>query len=232
MPSPLRKAFFITGTDTDVGKTFACLALLAAARRAGLSTVALKPLAAGARETAEGLRNDDALALQAAATRQLLYEEVNPVCFAPAIAPHIAARQAGRSVSAARLAGFCRAVLAQRAELTLIEGAGGWCVPLNERELLSQLPRELKLPVILVVGLRLGCLNHALLTARAIVADGLQLAGWIANDLGPELPCRAENLDTLRRLLPAPLLAELPWVPDADPGVCAPAIDLEALLSP
>ncbi|HHX82361.1 MAG TPA: dethiobiotin synthase, partial [Pseudomonadaceae bacterium] len=172
--------YFITGTDTDCGKTLVACALLRAAARAGYSTIGMKPVAAGATPGPDGLRNDDALRLQRAATLALPYEQVNPVCLSEAVSPHLAAAQAGTRIQVQRLAGFCQGVLMKRADLTLIEGAGGWRVPLNDREFLSDLPKGLQLPVILVVGLRLGCLNHALLSAEAIVRDGLQLAAWVS----------------------------------------------------
>ena len=220
-----RAAYFVTGTDTDAGKTFVSCGILQAAARAGLSTAAIKPLAAGAEETPDGLRNGDALALQRCSTLPLSYGQVNPVCFPEPIAPHIAAQRAGRRLSAQRLAGFCRGVLMQGADLTLVEGAGGWKVPLSDRELLSQLARELDLPVILVVGMRLGCLNHALLTAQAILADRLPLAGWIANRVDPGMDCYEENRDTLEALLPGPLLAEIPHYAEQGSD-CADAIDI------
>jgi dethiobiotin synthetase len=206
-----RKTFFITGTDTDAGKTFVACALLHAARDAGLTTAAIKPIAAGAALTEQGLRNADALLLQSASTMQLSYEQVNPVCFPQAIAPHLAAKMNDRRVKVERLAGFCQGVLLKRATLTIIEGAGGWRVPLNEREFLSDLVKQLNVPVIMVVAMRLGCLNHAVLTAEAIVRDGLQLAGWVANRIDPHMQCYEENRDTLRSLLHAPLLAEIPF---------------------
>jgi dethiobiotin synthetase len=212
-----RKTFFITGTDTDAGKTLVACALLKAASAAGLTTVAIKPIAAGADVTEAGLRNADALALQTASTVQMPYEQVNPVCFQQAIAPHIAAQMYDKRVKVERLAGYCQGVLLKRADLTIIEGAGGWRVPLNEREFLSDLVKQLNVPVILVVAMRLGCLNHALLAAEAIARDGLQLAGWVANCIDPHMPCYAENRDTLQALLDAPLLAEIPFfaaVPD------------------
>src|SRR5688572_13768415 len=206
-----RKTFFITGTDTDAGKTFVACALLKAASAAGLTTVAIKPIAAGATATEEGLRNADALLLQSASTIQLPYEQVNPVCFPQAIAPHLAAKINDKRVKVERLAGFCQGVMLKRADLTIIEGAGGWRVPLNEREFLSDLVKQLNVPVILVVAMRLGCLNHAMLTAEAIVRDGLQFSGWMANRIDPHMQCYEENRDTLRSWLPAPLLAEIPF---------------------
>ncbi len=220
--------FFVTGTDTEVGKTAVSCAVLHAARAAGLTTAAVKPVAAGC--DADG-RNDDALALQAAMTLALPYAQVNPVALQPAIAPHIAAAQAGRSLSADRLAGLCRGVMHSAADLVLIEGAGGWRVPLGPRETLADVAIALGVDVIMVVAMRLGCINHALLTAEAIRADGLRLAGWVANQPGAAMACHAENLDTLQRLLPAPLLGELPFITPFDAALAAQYIDLSKLLS-
>ncbi len=223
-------AFFVTGTDTDAGKTVVSAGLLAAANARGLSTAAIKPVAAGCERTADGLRNADALLLQRTASVALDYDEVNPVAFEPAIAPHIAAAQAGRRLVINQLAGLCRGVLMQRADLTLLEGAGGWRVPLGSQTFLSELPRELGLPVILVVGMRLGCLNHALLTAEAIARDGLRLAGWVANRVDPDMSCYAENVATLRALFHAPCLGEVPNLPDPQPELVATYIDPAPLL--
>ncbi len=213
----IRRSFFVTGTDTDVGKTLVCCALLRAAAKAGFSTVGIKPLAAGAEDSGQGLRNRDALQLQAASTLALPYEQINPVCLEEAVAPHIAAALARRRVQAERLAGFCQGSLALRANLTLVEGAGGWRVPISGREFLSDLAKQLGLPVILVVDMRLGCLNHALLTAEAIVRDGLELAGWVANSRAPQMPYYQQNRDTLLHALDIPLLAEIP--PLASPAL-------------
>ncbi len=225
----MAKAFFITGTDTDVGKTYVATALLAAANKQGLSTAALKPVAAGCEDSGQGLRNDDALALQAEASLELAYEQINPVALAPAIAPHIAAQQAGKNITVSRLAGFCRGVTMKRADLTLVEGAGGWRVPLNPRETLADLARELRLPVVLVVAMRLGCINHALLTAEAIERDGLTLAGWVANSCAEPMVCEDENLQSLERLLRAPCLGRLPYDTEATPAEAAAGLDLTPL---
>ena len=218
--------FFVTGTDTEVGKTAVSCALLHAAAAAGLSTAAVKPVAAGC--DAEG-HNDDALALQAAMSLALPYAQVNPVALQPAIAPHIAAAQAGRSLSADRLAGLCRGVMHSGADLVLVEGAGGWRVPLGPRETLADVAIALGVDVIMVVAMRLGCINHALLTAEAIRADGLRLAGWVANQPGPAMICHAENLDTLQRLLPAPLLGEVPLISPFSAKEASQHIDISKL---
>ena len=202
-PLPVLKGvFFITGTDTEVGKTWVSCRLLERAREAGLSCYGLKPIAAGCEETADGLRNEDALNLMAASSLTLPYELVNPVALKAAIAPHIAARQEGRRISLSQLAGYVRGALSSHpADLVLVEGAGGWRVPLNDREMLSALAVELNLPVIQVVGMKLGCISHALLTAEAIQADGLRYTGTVANCFG-DMDVREENLITLRQHLP------------------------------
>lgn len=211
----MAKAFFVTGTDTGVGKTTVSCALLAAAKANGLSTLAVKPVAAGCEQTPEGLRNEDALALMAVMTESLCYDEVNPVALSAALSPHLAAQLAGRKLSIQQLAGFCRGTLSRRAGLALVEGAGGWRVPVSEREQLSALPRELRLPVVLVVGLRLGCLNHTILTVEAILRDGLRLAGWVGNIVDPGMEAVDENVATLKSMIAAPCLGVLPWQPGA-----------------
>ncbi|MCB1700580.1 MAG: dethiobiotin synthase [Pseudomonadales bacterium] len=224
----MSKSWFVTGTDTGVGKTAVSCALLAAARRAGLRTAAIKPVAAGCDEANH---NDDALQLMDWMTESLDYEQVNPVALRAAIAPHIAAQREGRSLQASRLAGLCRGVMLGGAQFVLIEGAGGWRVPINGRETLADLAIQLQVGVILVVGMRLGCINHALLSAEAIARDGLQLAGWVANQPGEVMPCYGENLETLQRLLPAPLLGEIPAMSPFDADLASETLSLEALLS-
>ncbi len=198
----LKGVFFITGTDTEVGKTWVSCRLLERAREAGLSCYGLKPVAAGCEDTEEGLRNEDAVNLMAASSVQLPYDVVNPVALKAAIAPHIAAQQEGRRITLAQLAGYVRgAISSHPADLILVEGAGGWRVPLNDREMLAGLAAELSLPVIQVVGMKLGCINHAILTAEAIQADGLRYTGTVANCFG-DMHVREENLLTLRQHLP------------------------------
>lgn len=225
------RLFFVTGTDTDVGKTYAACALLAAARVRGLATAALKPVASGCARTPAGLRNDDAQRLLAQTTADQGYAEVNPVALEPAIAPHIAAAQAGLTLSLAALLPAVHALKRAPAEFALIEGAGGWLTPLNETETLAELAVAARIPVILVVGLRLGALNHALLTAQAIRAAGLPLAGWIGNCLSPEMPYLDENLAYLREHLGAPLLGVLPYAPTAEAEQACAHLDLTALLA-
>jgi dethiobiotin synthetase len=212
----LPKTYFITGTDTNAGKTFAMCCLLQAAKKRGLSTAAVKPIAAGGILTSEGLKNEDALQLQKNSTLALSYKEINPLCLEHAIAPHIAAMHEQVSVKASELAEYCSRVIDKKADLTLIEGAGGWMVPLNQQEFISDTVKALNVPVILIVGMKLGCLNHALLTVKALQEDGLILQGWIANQLDPEMPAFEENLDTLRSKIKAPLITTIPWAYDSE----------------
>lgn len=219
-----RKQFFVTGTDTNVGKTLVAAGLLLVAKKQGLRTAALKPVAAGCEKTEAGLRNDDAVLLQSVITEPLMYEQINPIALQAAIAPHIAAVQEKRVLSADRIAGFCRGSL-QQAEFTLIEGAGGWRVPLNPRETMADLAKILQLPVILVVGVRLGCINHALLTVEAIRNDGLPLAGWVANCVNADMPVLQENIESLAARIPVPCLGVVPWLDSPSPEQVAAAID-------
>ena len=207
----MKKRFFVTGTDTDAGKTYVTVGLLKAAKRAGLKSFGLKPIAAGAEQIKGDWRNDDALLIQQASSVLLPYEQVNPVVLEAAIAPHIAAMKEGRLITASRLEGLIKGALLVPHDFVLVEGAGGWRVPLNDRELLSDVAKSLGFPVILVVNMKLGCLNHAILTAEAIARDGLTLVGWVANNCAETMPCYDENIATLSAMLTAPLLASIPW---------------------
>lgn len=224
-----KKAFFVAGTDTDVGKTVVSAGLLQAANNQGLTTLALKPLAAGCEQTEQGLRNSDALLLQQTASQKLSYDQVNPIALQPPIAPHIAAQQLGRRLDADRIAALCRGAMMQPADFMIIEGAGGWRVPLNNRQTLAEVPKLLKTPVILVVGMKLGCISHTLLTVEAIVKDGLRLAGWVANRVDPQMSCYQENLDTIQSMLSAPLLGEIPNLDNVNPAAVAEYLDLSNL---
>lgn len=198
--------FFVTGTDTDVGKTYVTAQLLRHGRGRGLSTLGLKPVAAGCDRIQGELCNGDALLLQENSSCALPYAQHNPVALQPPIAPHIAAQQAGVALNLAVLNRWYADVRQTPADLVLVEGAGGWRLPLNQSEYLPQFVQQHALPVILVVGMKLGCLNHSLLTAEAIQADGLPLAGWVANQIDPRMAHYAENLAFLRQHLPAPCL--------------------------
>ncbi|HEY0178654.1 MAG TPA: dethiobiotin synthase [Dokdonella sp.] len=210
----MSRGVYVTGTDTGVGKTFASALLLAALRARGLRAAGMKPVASGCRATADGLRSDDADALIAASDPRPAYADCNPYAFAPPIAPHVAARECGAEVVLdAVAAAYAR--VGRGAERVVVEGVGGWMAPLSERLMQADLVRALGLPVVLVVGMRLGCLNHALLSARAIRADGCTLAGWIANRIDPAMARTDENVATLRERLAAPLLGEIAHAPDA-----------------
>jgi dethiobiotin synthetase len=203
------RGVFVAGTDTGVGKTLFSAALLLRLGEAGVRAAACKPVSAGCRRESGRLVNADAELLAMAAPVQRPLEVVNPVALEPAIAPHIAAAEAGVELAASALADACRRA-GDDADFLVVEGAGGWRVPLNARETLAEVARLLELPVVLVVGLRLGCLNHALLSAEAIRADGLDLAGWVANPIDPAMPRLEENIAALEARLGAPLLARLP----------------------
>ncbi|MEH6607228.1 MAG: dethiobiotin synthase [Pseudomonadales bacterium] len=226
----MSKGVFITGTDTDAGKTIVACGILQGIADAGYSTAAVKPVAAGCEQTPDGLRNDDALALMSAMTAQMPYAQVNPIALEAAMAPHIAAEKSGKRLDVSRLTGYCRGVLMGSHDYVVIEGAGGWRVPVNPVQTLADLAKELRLPVVLVVGLKLGCINHALLSAEAIAADGLVLAGWVANTVDPDMACLEENVDSLRRRLAAPCLGLVPRLAQADAKSVAAHLNIEALL--
>ncbi len=223
----MSKSWFVTGTDTGVGKTAVSCALLVAAAQAGLRTAAVKPVAAGCDENAH---HEDALHLMMSMTEDLDYSQVNPVALEAAVAPHIAAGLEDKQVQASRLTGLCRGVMLGRADFVLIEGAGGWRVPINRRETMADVAIQLQVGVILVVGMQLGCINHALLTAEAIDRDGLQLAAWVANQPGPRMACHEENLDTLRHSLPAPLLGDVPFLHPWQAQQMATCLDIGPLV--
>ena len=206
MPPHPSAAWFIAGTDTEVGKTFVTCALLHAFARQGIRAVGMKPIAAGT--DADG-RNEDVEQLLAAMSVNPAREVVNPYLFSPPIAPHIAAREAGRSIEPGPIQDAFKALQAQ-AEVVLVEGVGGFLVPLGPTYDAADLAQDLALPVILVVGMRLGCINHALLTRDAIAARGLPLAGWVANRIDPHMNRLEENIEALQTRLPAPLLGIIP----------------------
>jgi dethiobiotin synthetase len=206
---------FVTGTDTGVGKTriAAALCMAYAARRKRVA--AMKPVASGCTQTSAGLRNEDAEALLAAMTVRAAYDEVNPYAFEPAIAPHIAAMEAGCSIDF-RLLDGCYERLCRHSDVIIVEGAGGWLAPLDATHTFADLAVRWKLDVILVVGLRLGCLNHALLTAEAIATRGLRLAGWVGNSVDPDFARREANITTLRSRLAADCLGLFPSSPESN----------------
>lgn len=210
------RGLFITGTDTEVGKTLVACALIHACRRAGMRVVPMKPVAAGCYQTPEGWKNEDVEALRAAADIDAPLDEINPYRFVEPIAPHIAASRTKVAIDLAVIRERFD-MLSRRADAVIVEGAGGFLVPLNEREDFGDLARTLALPVVLTVGMRLGCINHALLTQEAILARGLPLVGWVANRIDPAMNAFDENLETLKRGLKAPLLGVVPRMdrPDA-----------------
>ena len=209
--------FFVTGTDTDVGKTFAAVLLLQQFASKGFATAAIKPIAAGADYAGDGQYNDDAIQLQKAATIEHDYKQVNPFLLAQPMAPHLAARLEGDELSVEACGDACEEVLSSRADVVVVEGAGGWLVPLNESQTMADLACELDANVVLVVGMRLGCLNHALLTVAAIQSSGLKLAGWIANHAWPQPMAYAEdNIATLKMMIDAPLLGEIPYLSERE----------------
>lgn len=197
-------AFFVTGTDTEVGKTYVAVALIKALRRAGWRVLAMKPVAAGCEETPQGWRNGDVEALRDAASFAVDRAAMNPYCFVPPISPHLAAAEAGVSVDLGVLRGAL-AELEKQADWVLVEGAGGWLAPLTPQASMADLAQALALPVVLVVGLRLGCLNHALLSAQAIRQAGLPWLGWVANGVDPAMTRREDNLAYLTAKLGPPL---------------------------
>ena len=206
----MTKAWFIAGTDTGVGKTHASCTLLHALRKNHDRVCGMKPVASGCVQTPEGLRNDDAVALiHASSTPHASYETVNPIALREPLSPHLAALHDGRTISLDPLrTAFDQ--LCRDHDAVVVEGVGGWLVPLAAGLFASDIAKAWQLPVILVVGLRLGCLNHALLSAKAIEADGCRLVGWIGNRIDPTMAAVDENLTSLRELLSAPCLGVLP----------------------
>jgi dethiobiotin synthetase len=201
---------FIAGTDTEVGKTVITCGLLRALNGIGRTTIGMKPVATGAESTSAGLRNDDALQLIANSEPKVSYSAVNPCVYKEPASPNIAASRMGEEVKLDVIEAaydICRA----QAEIVLVEGIGGWRVPLSDTLQTVDLVRYLDLPVILVCGMRLGCINHALLSAAAIVSDGMQLIGWVANAMGPDYLYQTETIDILRQGIPAPLLGVTAW---------------------
>lgn len=220
---------FVTGTDTGVGKTLVSAALLRRLRERGLRVAGMKPVASGCERTADGLRNEDALALQAESSGDWPYGTINPFAYAPPIAPHVAAAEAGIPIDFSTIAS-CYGQLAADSDRVVVEGAGGWLVPLAGGQTLADLAASLGLDVVLVVGLRLGCLNHAFLTAEAIAARGLRLAGWVANTIDPAFDRLDANLATLDERLPAPRLGLIPHLRPGDVAAAAACLDVGPLL--
>ena len=202
--------YFITSTDTDVGKTTVSLSLLRHFKSKGKIVACMKPVSAGCKVTSEGLRNDDAVQLIGESSIALPYELVNPYAFEPPIAPHLAALQTKRSIELQTIRNNFMQLEAM-ANVVIVEGAGGWLVPISKNQTMADVATVLKLPVILVVGMRLGCLNHALLSIRSIVESGLPCTGWVANYIDRGMQKQKENLETLKSMMPAPLIATVAY---------------------
>ncbi len=226
-------AWFVTGTDTNVGKTLVSCALLHALRARGLSAVGMKPVASGCHSTADGMRHGDAEALMVASSVSFDYAAVNPYALRAATAPHLAAQAEGVTISIDTIAqGFAR--VQALADAVVVEGVGGWAVPIDATRTMADVAARLRLPVVLVVGLRLGCLNHALLTVAAIEHAGCRLAGWVANHLSSDANgVLKDYVAALRERLAAPLLGEIPYMSNRpDPAHLVSCLDVQALLVP
>ena len=217
------RGIFVTGTDTGVGKTVIACALVRGLRECGLQVAVMKPVASGARPTPEGLRNDDALALIEAGASPAVYADVNPYCFEPPVSPHIAAKEAGIPIDVSTIRTKFLQISAG-ADWVVVEGAGGWHAPLSEHQTMADLAWELSIPALLVVGVRLGCLNHAHLTRLGIEAHGVSFAGWIASFVDEAMARKEENLLALERALGEPALAVVPHTSEARSLVLAPSV--------
>jgi dethiobiotin synthetase len=221
--------WFVTGTDTGVGKTLVARLLLEALKRAGHSAAGMKPVASGCHVTATGLRSDDALELLQASGAAADYADVNPYALVSACAPHIAAREMGLEIQLEKILESFRR-LRQKSPWLVVEGVGGWMVPLGGRLTMAEVAHALGLPVILVVGLRLGCLNHALLTAEAIRRADIPLAGWVANHIDPAMTHVPENIATLAQKIEAPLLAQIPCQSAAQPDAAGAMFPVDEMI--
>jgi len=199
---------FVTGTDTEVGKTVISVGLIEKFKQQGLTVAGMKPIASGCEQTANGLRNEDALAIQQHVNVEIAYEQMNPYAFEPAIAPHIAAQQTATNIDINVLKNNYEQIQSQ-ADVVVVEGAGGWLVPLNKTQSMADLALVLNLPVVLVVGIRLGCINHALLSVAAIQQSGVPLMGWVANHV-EAVAQSDEIINTLKQGIQAPCLGVVP----------------------
>jgi dethiobiotin synthetase len=222
-------SYYITGTDTGIGKSVASAALLHALRARGRRAVGMKPVASGCEMTADGWRNEDALALQHASDPTPSYSDVNPYALPNPLAPELAAADAGVSIELQPVIS-AHARLAAVADAVVVEGVGGWAAPLTASLDQLEVVRALELPVVMVVGLRLGCINHARLTARAIVEDGARLVGWIANDIDPEMARADDNFAILQRVLSVPCWGRLPFMTKPDAGKISAYLHLPSTL--
>jgi len=210
------QGYFITGTDTGIGKTQFTLALMAKLQAQGKSVMGMKPVASGCKDLGEGLCSDDALQIMQQASHAQDYAIVNPYAFAPPIAPHIAAEKAGIQINLDQIISAYRTLQTQ-SDVVVVEGVGGWRVPISNKTSMVGLVRVLDLPVIMVVGIRLGCINHAILTAEVIRADGVNLCGWVSNQLDKDCLFKQETIDTLNEKLACPQIADLVYMKDFEP---------------
>jgi dethiobiotin synthetase len=210
----MTRKLFVTGTDTDSGKTVISVALLSKLEQANRSAIGFKPVSAGCENTAEGLRNADALALQKHSGLAVSYQQVNPIAFEPPVAPHLVAEQIGQPIDLKQLNAHYQQLLELQPQVLVTEGAGGWRLPLGGDTFLSDFAVQHNMQVILVVGMKLGCLNHALLTAEAIRRDNLSIVGWVANQVDANMALVQDNLNYLKQALAAPCLGYIPWLTD------------------
>lgn len=215
-----KQKLFITGTDTNVGKTLVSCALLYQFQQSGMRALGIKPIASGTTQTSDGPMNKDAIALQNYSGIRLPYAHINPVLFDEAIAPHIAAQHCGTELSVAGVLDLCRPALDVSADCLVVEGAGGWRVPISRTQSTADLAQAMGTQVLLVVCMRLGCLNHALLSAEAILSTGLKLAGWVATVV-EMMPCLEENINTLKDQLVAPCWGVIPQLDTPTPELAA-----------
>ena len=204
------KGFFIAGTDTGIGKTCVTVALMEEFKKQGYKVAGMKPIASGADKKNGSLRNEDAELIQQACSESIDYELINPVVFELPVSPHIAAKQMNQAIDLEKIEG-CYQQLASNNDLVIVEGVGGWRVPISDEQSMADLAKNLGLPVILVVGFRLGCISHAILTADAIKTDGLNLFGWVSNRVEEDYLLPEESLETLRKNIDGPYLADLPF---------------------
>lgn len=225
----MNRGFFITGTDTDVGKTWVCAALLNAFNHYG-NTIAMKPIACGCHYHKDSLHNDDALLLMQYASVKLAYEQVNPYAFPEPIAPHLAAKHSGQQIDINIVTDIFNKI-ADKTDTIIVEGVGGWHIPLNEKSTTIDLVQAIRLPVILVAGIRLGCLNHTLLTYESIKRHKVPLAGWIANQIDPDCEYSKENISTLADSIDAPLIGIIPNLGEFNVQTITDCLDISLLES-
>lgn len=227
----MSRGIFITGTDTGIGKTLASCLLIDALVQDGNQVIGMKPIASGAERVDGHLLNEDAVYLMNYSNISTTYEQINPYCFEPPIAPHIAAQQTGQHISVTTIKNSYADLLLQ-ADWVVVEGVGGWNVPINPDQTVADIVSVLDIPVVLVVGMKLGCINHAILTANAIRANGNRLLGWIANNVSGEIDAHDQVLESLRMLMGCPLIAEIPFLHDDKHKLNQPInIDLNVLKS-